>query len=158
MTVFFSSGEKDDLTRRSNHRLLIRGMSCIISTVFDNTTANHHRPLGKVPWCHYWALIKYEETRMERALWTAHWFKHREVNEPIYILSAAICVEWRGRCLLLCTVARCCSTQRNGSGPQSLTIINSFKITASERSCMNIVINQTALLVCLIGFNPTSYG
>lgn len=32
--------------------VLIRGMSCIITTVFDNTTANHLRPLAKVSRCY----------------------------------------------------------------------------------------------------------
>lgn len=32
--------------------LLIRGMSCIITIVFDNTTANHLRPLAKVSQCY----------------------------------------------------------------------------------------------------------
>lgn len=45
------------------------------------------------------ALNKIQEnpkTQIECALCMAHWLKHCKVNEPIYILTAAIWVEWRG--------------------------------------------------------------
>lgn len=62
---------------------------------------------------------------MEQALCMAHWLKHCKVNEPIYILSAAIWAKWQDRCFLHCAVALCCSTQRNVSGPpRSLSTIN----------------------------------
>lgn len=68
-------------------------MSCIITIVFNNTTVKHLRPLAKVSRCYYWALIKFKKIWIDRALCMARWLKYCKVNEPIYILSAAIWVK-----------------------------------------------------------------
>lgn len=86
---------------------------------------------------------------MERALCMAHWLKHCKVNEPIYILSAAIWVKWRGRCFaFLCAVALF-STEECVRSTEvrwayftlslwSKTITNGPEIEAAERSCRNV--------------------
>lgn len=104
---------------------------------------------------------------MERALCMAHWLKHCKVNEPIYILSAAIWVKWRGRCSPLCTVTLCCSTQRNVSGPQrwmstfhiQLVIKNNDEWT--EYRCLEKYSkhrSDSLCRICFISVNPVANG
>lgn len=91
-------GEKKKIIWRGSiiTGLLIRGMSCIITIVFNNTTVKHLEPLAKVSRRYYWPLIKFKKIWIDRALCTARWLEYCKVNEPIYILSAAIWVKrWR---------------------------------------------------------------
>lgn len=108
---------------------------------------------------------------MERALCMAHWLKHCKVNEPIYILSAAIWVKWRGRCSPLSTVTLCCSTQRNVSGPQRLMstfhiqlVVKNNDEWTGNRCSWKVLEKYTEhrpdclCRMCLISFNPVANG
>lgn len=64
--------KKNYQTWFNNHRL-IRGMSCIITIVFNNTTVKHLEPLVKVSQHYYWLLIKFKKIWIDRALCTARW-------------------------------------------------------------------------------------